>query len=88
MSSGSRVVAATGSFCDRADRDDVQGFFASHPVESSERTLSLALHRIDACVELRSRQSQNLAAWLGKTQGKGNLKAGGGHPVRSTGASN
>jgi aminopeptidase N len=85
MSSGSRVVAATGSFCDRADRDDVQGFFASHPVESSERTLSLVLHRIDACVELRSRQSQNLATWLAKIQAKGSLKAGGEHWASSAG---
>jgi len=64
MSSGSRVVAATGAFCDRTDKDDVQSFFASHPVESSERTLAAALGKIDACVELREQQSSNLAAWL------------------------
>jgi aminopeptidase N len=88
MSSGSRVVAATGSFCDRADREDVQGFFASHPVESSERTLSLTLHRIDACIELRSRQSQNLAAWLRNAKTKGSLKVSGGQAPMAAGASN
>ncbi len=88
ISSGSRVVAATGSFCDRADRDDVQGFFATHPVQSSDRTLSLALHRVDACAELRSRQSQNLAAWLAKSQTKGSLKAGDGHSASTAGAPN
>jgi aminopeptidase N/puromycin-sensitive aminopeptidase len=88
MSSGSRVVAATGAFCDRADRQDVQGFFASHPVESSERTLPLALHRIDACVELRSGQRQNLAVWLGNAKTKGNLKDGGGHSARPAAVSN
>ncbi len=87
MSSGSRVVAATGSFCDRADRDDVQRFFASHPVESSDRTLSLALHRIDACIELRSSQSQNFAAWLGNAKTKGNPKDSGGHSARPAAAS-
>ncbi|MCU1249645.1 MAG: Peptidase rane alanine aminopeptidase [Edaphobacter sp.] len=80
FSSGSRVVEATGSFCDPADREDVQGFFASHPVESSERTLSLALHRIDACIELRSRQSQNLSVWLDNAKTNGNSKTGGGRP--------
>jgi hypothetical protein len=88
MSSGSRVVAAAGSFCDRADRDDVQGFFASHPVESSERTLSLTLHRIDACIEFRSSQSQNLAAWLRNAKTKGITKDGGGHSAGSSAASN
>lgn len=88
MSSGSRVVAAAGSFCARADRDDVQGFFASHPVESSERTLSLALHRIDACIELRSSQSQNLAAWLRNIKTKGVTKDRGGRSAGSAAASN
>ena len=88
MSSGSRVVAATSSFCDVTDRDDVKGFFTSHRVESSERTLSLVLHRIDACVELRSGQSQNLAAWLGNAKTQGILKDGGGHSARSAAASN
>jgi aminopeptidase N/puromycin-sensitive aminopeptidase len=88
MSSGSRVVAATGAFCDRADREDVQAFFATHPVESSERTLALALHRIDACIELRSSQSQNLAAWLRNAKTKGSLKVSGGQAPMKAGASN
>jgi aminopeptidase N/puromycin-sensitive aminopeptidase len=78
MSSGSRLVAATGAFCDAADREDVQKFFASHPVESSERALAKALHNIDACMELRAQQSSNLAMWLGAfAPSKGRAKASG-----------
>jgi aminopeptidase N len=77
ISSGARVVAATGAFCDQADRKGVQDFFAAHPVESSERTLAKALHYIDECVDLRAQQSPKLAAWLknggsGKNQTKTN----------------
>jgi aminopeptidase N len=64
IGSGSRLVAATGAFCDAADRTDVQGFFADHPVESSERALAKALRNIDACAELRLQQGPQLAAWL------------------------
>jgi aminopeptidase N/puromycin-sensitive aminopeptidase len=78
MSSGSRLVAATGAFCDAADREDVRKFFASHPVESSERALAKALHNIDACMELRAQQNSNLAMWLGAfAPSKGKAKASG-----------
>jgi aminopeptidase N len=61
---GARIVAATGAFCDVADRDDVQTFFTAHSVVSSDRALALALRRIDACVDFRTQQSQQLASWL------------------------
>jgi aminopeptidase N/puromycin-sensitive aminopeptidase len=66
MSSGARVVAATGAFCDIADKEDVHRFFADHAVESSERALAKALHNIDACIELREQQSTKLATWLSR----------------------
>jgi aminopeptidase N len=66
ISSGSRVVAATGSFCDTPNRKDVQEFFAQHAVESSERTLANALHNIDECIDLRAQQGPKLAAWLNR----------------------
>lgn len=85
ISSGARVVAATGTFCNAADRVEVQGFFANHPVESSERALAKALHNIDACIELRDQQSSNLAAWLRTFAPKGNANAwGGGVPATSS----
>ena len=66
ISSGARVVAATGSFCDASSREDVQEFFAHHTVESSERTLASALHNIDECIDMRAQQAPKLAAWLNR----------------------
>lgn len=77
MSSGSRVVAATGAFCDRKDREDVRDFFTNHEVESSERALAASLHNIDSCVEFREQQSSNLAAWLRSYTPKSKPSGGG-----------
>ena len=62
--SGVRVVAATGSFCTEKQRDEVQSFFASHPVDASERTLKKSLDSINACVQLQKAQEPNLRQWL------------------------
>ena len=64
FSSGSRVVAGTGWFCDAESRADVQSFFAEHKVASAERTLRQTVGRIDNCMDLRAHQAQNLSAWL------------------------
>lgn len=61
---GASVVGATGAFCDAKQRTDVQQFFATHPVEASDRSLRQALEKIDLCVELRTLQSQNFARWM------------------------
>ncbi|HYC58691.1 MAG TPA: M1 family metallopeptidase [Thermoanaerobaculia bacterium] len=61
---GASIVGATGAFCDPKLREDVQQFFAAHPVEASDRALKKALEEIDMCIELRTLQSQNFAAWL------------------------
>jgi aminopeptidase N len=61
---GASLVASTGAMCDARQREDVQQFFTAHPVPASERSLNQALERIDMCVELRTLQSRNLAAWL------------------------
>ena len=63
-SSGNRVVSATGAFCSVKDRDDVQQFFSTHPVDASERALRDALNRIDSCVKYRAQQQPNLQQWL------------------------
>jgi aminopeptidase N/puromycin-sensitive aminopeptidase len=63
-SSGARIVEATGSFCTVEGRAEVASFFAAHPVDSAQRTLSKALDRIDECVRLRTAQEPNLRRWL------------------------
>jgi aminopeptidase N/puromycin-sensitive aminopeptidase len=87
ISSGARVVAATGAFCDVADRQDVQSFFASHPVEASDRALDKALHTIDACIEFRDQQKSNLATWLRTFAPDGNPKASEGRAPAAPAAS-
>jgi aminopeptidase N len=62
--SGSRVVAAAGSFCSVEKRDEVASFFATHQVDAAERTLAKALDSINDCVHLRSSQEPNLHEWL------------------------
>jgi aminopeptidase N/puromycin-sensitive aminopeptidase len=63
-SSGNRVVSATGSFCSDRDRADVQQFFATHPVDASERALRDALGNIDSCVKFSAQQQPGLQQWL------------------------
>ena len=62
--SGSRIVAAAGSFCTQTQRDQVADFFNTHPVDASERTLAKSLDSIDACIQLRTAQQPNLQHWL------------------------
>ena len=59
------MVGSTGVFCDRAMRDQVTQFFSDHKVASGERTYRQTLERIDSCIDLKAKQSGNLAAWLG-----------------------
>jgi hypothetical protein len=62
--SGARVVAATGSFCTVRQRDEVVDFFATHKVESTERTLAKAVDSINDCIQLRSTQEADFHSWL------------------------
>jgi aminopeptidase N len=62
--SGSRVVAAAGTFCSVERRDEVAKFFATHKVDASERTLAKALDSINDCVRLREAQEPSLHEWL------------------------
>jgi aminopeptidase N/puromycin-sensitive aminopeptidase len=47
----------------------VINFFATHKVESTERTLAKAIDSINDCIQLRSTQEQDLHSWLA-TQSK------------------
>ncbi|MBB5057201.1 aminopeptidase N/puromycin-sensitive aminopeptidase [Granulicella aggregans] len=63
-SSGTRVVAAAGSFCSAEKRDEVASFFATHKVIAAERTLKQSADSINACVQLHQAQEPNLKQWL------------------------
>ena len=60
------IVGSTSSFCDAAMRDQVTQFFSAHKVAAAERTYRQALERINSCIDLKAKQSGNLAAWLGE----------------------
>ena len=62
--SGGNLVSALGTFCTVERRDDVSAFFATHPVEASERSLAKAVDSINDCVRLRATQEPNLKDWL------------------------
>jgi len=64
VSSGTDLVAATGNFCSVQQREEVSGFFATHPVEASKRALAKAVDGINDCVQLRSLQQPDLNYWL------------------------
>jgi aminopeptidase N/puromycin-sensitive aminopeptidase len=60
------VVAVTGSFCDAHMRDQVVDFFAAHKIEAAERTYRQSIERINNCIDLKTQQQPQLAAWLGE----------------------
>jgi hypothetical protein len=61
---GGVIVQSTGGFCDSEMRDQVQAFFASHPAPVAERSLKQAVERMNYCVDLKTLQEPQLAAWL------------------------
>ncbi len=61
---GGYLVSGTGAFCSAEKRDEVEQFFASHPVAASSHSLQRAKDDIDACIELRSDQEPKLAQWI------------------------
>jgi aminopeptidase N/puromycin-sensitive aminopeptidase len=79
ISSGGRIVAAAGAFCNSASREDVSQFFSAHTVASSERTFKQTLNQIDSCIDLRAQQQDKLAKWLGGPQGSGSGSGSGVH---------
>jgi aminopeptidase N len=62
--SGVRIVEAAGAFCTAEKRDAVTSFFATHPVVSSQRTLTKAVESINECIHLRAEQGPELRRWL------------------------
>ena len=60
------MAASVRSFCDASLRDEVKEFFSEHTSGTGERTLKQSLERINSCIDLKSQQSEKLAAWLGR----------------------
>ena len=63
-SMGAYLVGATGSFCSTQARDQVVGFFSTHKVPASDRSLARAKDQINDCIELRSEQGPKLKEWI------------------------
>jgi aminopeptidase N len=67
------LVAATGAFCDAGLQQEVKDFFSAHKVPAAERTLRQSLERVNYCLDFKSQQANQLAAWLqrhGSSAGK------------------
>ena len=60
------LAQVSGVFCDAKLRDDSQRFFAQQNMPGTERILQNGKEQVNACIELRTMQTQNLAAYLGK----------------------
>ena len=60
------LAQVSGVFCDAKLRDDSQKFFAEQKLPGTDRILQNGKEQVDACIELRAKQTQNLAAYLGK----------------------
>jgi aminopeptidase N/puromycin-sensitive aminopeptidase len=58
------LVGSMRSFCSAETRDDVQSFFAAHPVPMATVDLKHAVEQINGCITLRSLQEPNLKQWL------------------------
>ena len=69
MNMGQRLVGSTGAFCTAQARDDVQQFFATHPVEAADVALRHAVETINGCIELRALQEPQLKNWLAAQPG-------------------
>jgi aminopeptidase N/puromycin-sensitive aminopeptidase len=65
-SMGAYLVQSTGSFCSVEKGQEVQTFFAAHPVEAAQRAIQRATNSIHDCTILRAAQQTKLADWLAK----------------------
>jgi aminopeptidase N len=58
------IVASLGSFCSTARAAEVKEFFARNRLPAVDRSVQLAVERIEGCVALDRRQSEPFSAWL------------------------
>jgi ERAP1-like C-terminal domain len=59
------VAYSVGDSCNSGLRDEVKDFFSVHARGAGDRTLKQSLEKINYCIDLKSQQSEKLAAWLG-----------------------
>ncbi len=52
-------TAALSGFCDAGARDDIKTFFAAHKMSAATRTLDQTIERINNCIDLRERQTDD-----------------------------
>jgi aminopeptidase N len=64
--SGGYLVQSTGSFCSAERAQEVQTFFASHPVAAAQEAIKRATNSIHDCAVLRATQQPKLTEWLSK----------------------
>jgi len=60
----SQIISALGSFCDRDHLQQIQRFFADHPVPRGRRALAQTLEDIDTCAALADAQRPVLSTAL------------------------
>jgi aminopeptidase N/puromycin-sensitive aminopeptidase len=63
-SMGAYLVQSAGSFCSVEKGQEVQTFFATHPVTAAEHAIQRATDAIHDCTVLRAAQQPKLAEWL------------------------
>ena len=61
---GSRFVRSIATFCSAELRDDAQKFFQDQNLPGTTRILRNATDRINACIDLRASQGENLSQFL------------------------
>ena len=59
-----RLVSPCGNFTSQEGLDDVETFFAEHPVPAADRTIRQAVERIRLNIKWLERNQNELAAWL------------------------
>jgi aminopeptidase N len=63
---GGYLVQSTGSFCSAEKGQEVQTFFAAHPVAAAQEAIQRATNSIHDCTVLRATQQPKLTEWLAK----------------------
>ena len=64
--SGADLIGGTSGFCSADRIQQVTGFFSTHKVAASERSLAHAKDQIGDCADLRAAQESDLKSWLSK----------------------
>jgi puromycin-sensitive aminopeptidase len=59
-----RLIEALGAFCDRQRLNEIEAFFAKHPVPGAARTLSQTVEDIESCAALAESDRSDLSEVL------------------------